>query len=260
MSSLPRPISLAAERAVRFLRDRNRPVKSVRLASELLATRIKDEAKAKQVLEAAFAGDSRLVYGTSGWQLTEPPPAPEKKSRPPAPEPDRVLVFVQGSKPGPGQSFELRSVSVLRLRGEEVVAACGGDTCDGPSSKQLRRAVVQNLEGAALVIHDPPGALKAFEAWLGEPVEAPISLRRLAQVRLGLKATHDLEKLAARLGLHWRGTGDPLDEADILDACLKALRRPSESLHDLRLATSRGARPIDWSRFAFDVSEPNFPR
>ena len=254
MSSLPRPVSLVAERAVRFLRDRTRPVRSVRLASELLATRVKDEAKAKQVLEAAFAGDSRLVYKTSGWQLTEQPPAPEKKSRPPAPEPDRVLVFVQGAKPGTGQPFELRAVSVLRLRGEDVVAACGGDTCDGPSSKQLRRAVIQNLEGAALVIHDPPGALKAFETWLGEPVEAPISLRRLAQVRLGLKATHDLEKLAARLGLHWRGTGDPLDEADILDACLKALRRPNESLHDLRLATSRGARPIDWSRFAFDRS------
>ena len=30
--------------------------------------------------------------------------------------------------------------------------------------------------------------------------------------------------------------------------------RPGETLNDLRLATSRGARPIDWSRFAFDRS------
>jgi hypothetical protein len=253
LSSLPQPISLVAERAVRFLRDRPRPVRSVRLAAELLATRVQDEAQAKKILETAFAGDSRLVYERAGWRLAERPAAPER-ALPPQPEPDRALIFVQGSKAAPGRPFELKTVSVLRLRGEDVVAACGGDVCDGPSSRQLRRAVVQNLHGATVVIHDPPGAIKAFEAWLGESLEAPISLRRLAQLRLGLKATHDLETLAARLGLHWRGTDDPLDEADILDACLKALRRPRETLHDLRVATSRGSRPIDWSRFAFDRS------
>jgi len=254
LTPLPRPISLVAERAVRYLRDRPSPVKSTRLAGELLATRIRDEAQAKQVLESAFAGDPRLVYVSTGWQLLEQTGDRRDESHTSPTEPDRVLIFVQGNKAGPGQPFVLGSVSVLRLHQEQVVAACGGDTCDDPSSKQLRRAIVQNIQGAALVIHDPPGALKAFEAWLGESLEAPISLRRLAQVRLGLKVSHDLETLAARLGLHWRTSGDPLDEADILDACLKALRRPGETLNDLRLATSRGARPIDWSRFAFDRS------
>jgi hypothetical protein len=85
-------------------------------------------------------------------------------------------------------------------------------------------------------------------------VTAPISLRRLAQDRLGLQATHDFAALAARLGLHWRDSDDPLDQADAIDACLRALRRPGETLEDLRLALARGAPPIDWSRFAFERS------
>jgi hypothetical protein len=109
------------------------------------------------------------------------------------------------------------------------------------------------LTNATVVVHDPPGALEAFEAWLGESLDGPISLRRLAQARLGLPAAHDLETLVARLGLAWRASDDALDHADALDACLKALRRRDETLDELRIASARGeARPIDWSRYAFD--------
>jgi hypothetical protein len=155
--------------------------------------------------------------------------------------------------PGSGQPYQLLTVSVLRLRADNVVGACGGDTPDGPAGAQLREAVCEILTDAAVVVHDPPGALKAFERWLGVSLDAPISLRRLAQLRLGLPVNHDLETLVARLGLMWRASEDPLDHADLVDACLKALRRQGESLDDLRLASSRGvARPIDWSRYAFD--------
>ena len=43
------------------------------------------------------------------------------------------------------------------------------------------------------------------------------------------------------------------DIADALDNCLDALRRPNKTLEELRLADNRGsAKPIDWSRYAFD--------
>jgi hypothetical protein len=246
---MPRPISLVAERAVRHLRTQARPVDSVRLAAEVLSIQTPDEPSARKVLEAAFAGDPRLVYDRRGWVLS-----PEaRRAGGAAAEPDRVLIFLQGRRPTAGRPFELQTVSVLRLRGEEVVGACGGDTPDGHSGSQLRSAVQEILSGAAVVVHDPPGALKALEIWLDEPLGAPISLRRLAQARLGLTANHDLESLVARLGLPWRASGDPLDHADLLDSCLKALRREEETLEDLRLASNRGsARPIDWSRYAFD--------
>jgi hypothetical protein len=247
---MPRPVSLVAERAVRFLKRHGNPADSVSMTRELLATTVADEGAARQVLETAFAGDPRLVYGRRGWSLAsraEDAPATVKP-----PEPDRVLILIQGARSAPGKPFQLRAVSVLRLQDEEVVAACGGDTSEGPSSKHLRRAIIETLDGAAIVVHDPPGALHSFEKWLGEILPAPISLRRLAQARLGLRASHDLPTLAARLGLIWRETDDPLEQADTLDACLKALRRPGESLQDLRISTMRGVRPINWSRFAFD--------
>jgi hypothetical protein len=169
---------------------------------------------------------------------------------------DRVLVLLQGGRPGRGQPYELTSVSVLRLRGDEVVAACGGDTptgpAAGPAGAHLRDAIIETLDGATIVLHDPPGSLAALERWLGEPLAAPISLRRLAQVRLGLSASHDLTTLAENLDLPWRETDDPLDAADALDSCLGALRQRGETLLDLRMAASAGAPPIDWSRYEFD--------
>jgi hypothetical protein len=146
----------------------------------------------------------------------------------------------------------LNEVAALRLRDDEVVAACGGDTAGGPETRRLRRSVLEILDGAVPIIHDPPGALKALEGWLGEALAAPISLRRLGQDRLGLRASHDFEDLAARLDLPFRQSDDPLELADALDACVQALLRPAERLHDLRLALGRGLPPIDWSRYAFD--------
>jgi len=250
MDSLSQPISLVAERAVRFLRKRGRAVDSIRLAASVLATKTADESSARDVLEAAFAGDTRLVYGPEGWDLSS---AAREAAADSVHEPDRVLIFLKGLPPEPRRPFRLRTVSVLRLCGESVVGACGGDTPGGPAGEQLREAVREVLTNAAVVLHDPPGALKAFEGWLGESLDAPISLRRLAQLRLGLPMQHDLEALVGRLGLVWRASDDPLDHADQLDACLKALRRGGETLDDLRLASSRGgARPIDWSRYSFD--------
>jgi hypothetical protein len=163
-----------------------------------------------------------------------------------------VLLVLDGGRPGPGLPFRLNGISVLRLRGEHVVGACGGDPAGGAAGRHLRRAVRETLEDADLVTHEAPGALAAFERWLGLSLPAVVSLRRLAQQRLKLPARHDLAALAARLGLQQRRTSDPLEQADLLEACLAGLRRPEESLRDLWLSTISGAKPVDWSRLAFD--------
>lgn len=237
---------------MRYLRDRDDPVASRRLAREVLAISSSDETAATRVLEAAFAGDARLAYDGKAWQLN---PDPTPRGAPPAVvrtiEPDRALVLIDGDPALRGRPFRLRSVSALRLHGEEVLAACGGDASRGQYGSRLRRALLETLDGAIPIIHDPPGGLRALEAWLEEPLAAPISLRRLGQQRVGLPASHDLAALVARLGLAWRETEDPLELADMLDACLEALRRPDESLQELRGSRS-GVRPIDWSRYAFN--------
>jgi hypothetical protein len=246
----PRPISLVAERAVRHLRRVERAMDSKTLAMELLATRTPDEESGRQLLEAAFGGDPRLVYDRGRWSLRAVArQTPDQASPTEVEESDRVLVFVQGER-RPRRGFVLKGVSALRLLGDEVLAACGGDIIEGRHGDRLRRATLEALDGAVPVIHDPPGGVKALEAWLGEPLSAPISLRRIAQKRVGLPAHHDLEALVARLGLEWRDTDDPLEQADLLDACLQALRRPGESLHAMR--AGGGARPIDWTRYAFN--------
>ena len=216
---MPRPVSLAAERAVRLLREADSPVDSVRLAREILATSAPDETTARRVLEAAFSGDSRLIYEGGGWQVGP-------GERPAIPDPDRALVFVEGGRPAPGEPYLLTSVAALRLSSDEVIAACGGEPMQGPGSNRLRRAVLEILDGAVPVLHDPPGSVGALEEWLGEPLAAPVLLRRIARQRLGLPARHDLEQLAARLDLPWRATDDPLEMADTLDSCLSRLRDP----------------------------------
>ena len=256
MSTLPRPISLVAERAVRYLREHTQPVDSRSLASAVLSIETADQPAARRVLQTAFAGDPRLACSPKGWELAPgASDARRAKSGAQLIEPDRVLIILQGRKSVPGKRYELLNVSMLRLRGNNVLGACGGDTPPGQSGNQLRDAILEILTGATIVVHDPPGALRAFETWLGEDLVSPISLRRLAQVRLGLPANHALESLVARLGLMWRASDDALDQADVLDDCLRALHRRGESLDDLRLASSRGGvRPIDWSRYAFDRS------
>ncbi len=248
LSALPKPRSLVAERAVRYLRDHDGPVDSVRLAAEILSTSTPDEAMARKVLQAAFSGDRRLVCDVEGWCLAGPPRRGARSG--PEVDQERVLIFVRGGRPSRGQPFQIEMFSSLRLDGDEIVDTQVETGSPLPPGRQS--AIVRALGGAAVVIHDPPGALNAIEKWLGAPLEAPISLRRLAQLRLGMRANHDLDALAARLGLTWRTDSEPLERADLLDACLHELRKPGESLHDLRVCTTRGAPVIDWSRFAFD--------
>jgi len=251
LNSSPRPISLVAERAARYLRRIERSVDSRGLVRELLATRTTDEATARTLLVTAFAGDPRLVYAHGRWSLRSDSSATREVAASAAPrdEPDRTLIFLEGERL-PHGGFDLRSVSALRLLGDDVQAACGGDTVAGRYGNRLRRATLDALDGAIPVIHDPPGSLKALESWLGESISGPISLRRIAQRRVGLPASHDLEALVARLGLDWRHSNEPLEQADLLDACLQKLRRPAETLQEMR--TSAGARPIDWVRYAFN--------
>lgn len=250
---MSRPVSLVAERAVRFLRRSDSPVDSVTLAGEVLSTTVSDESQATKLLTTAFSGDPRLDYRSGSWTV----PAGRVTRRTPAepeplPEADRALLLVEGGRPSSREPYLLTTVAALRLRDDEIVGACGGDAVRAPGGHRLRRAVQEILDGAIPVLHDPPGALHALEEWLGEPLPAPISLRRLAQERLGMRASHDLEDLAAELGLTFREGDDPLDLADTLDSCLQSLRRPSEDLHSLRVAHSGGVQPIDWSRLAFD--------
>jgi hypothetical protein len=234
MSLHARPVSLVAQRAVRLLAGRVEPVSSCALLEALLRTRAPDEETAARLLETAFHGDSRLVRDAGGWTLrpdaTDPGDAPE----PLAEEPDRVLLVVDAAAPPGSRSSTLRSLAAIRVRGDLVVTACGGSPVAGRRGGELRRAVAAALEGAVPVLHDPPGALAALERWLGRPLDAPISLRRLAQRRLALPAGHDLERLAAALGLSWRDPSDPLELAETLEECLQRLRRPQESLEALR--------------------------
>jgi GIY-YIG catalytic domain-containing protein len=264
MARPDQPISLAAERALRWLRERGHAASSLEMARSVLALGAPDEPSATSVLEAAFSGDPRLAYEGGKWRIAEPTPearSPRSSAREPAPgpepeplprvdDPDRVLLFVEGVPRTSSAPFLLQTVSALRLQGDEVVAACGGDATQGAASNRLRRAVLKTLEGAVPVIHDPPGAIAALERWLGEPLSNAISLRRLGQERLGLAGRHDLPTLVARLGLLWRSTDDPLELADTLDACLVRLRQPGEALRGLQRDRS-GAAAIDWSRFAF---------
>jgi hypothetical protein len=219
---------------------------SVRLAQELLATSSADESTARRVLEAAFGDDPRLLYEHGAWALSTPVPAQRVA------EPDRALLFIEGGRELRSEPYRLTGVAALRLRDDDVLSACGGDVAPGPSGRRLRRTVLAILDGAVPIVHDPPGSLRALEEWLDEPLTAPISLRRLAQARLGCPSGHNLEELAARLGLTWRETDDPLELADTLMGCLESLRRPGERLLDLRVELGDGSTPIDWSRYAFD--------
>jgi hypothetical protein len=253
--STRKPISLAAERAVRYLRDRRAPVGSSELARAVMRTRVRDEEVARRVLETAFAEDPRLAFEEGAWRVRAaraPRPGAEEPApeQPPAERP-RVLLLVRGESAARGSVFTLREVAAIRIERDAVVAACGGEVSGRGASADLKNAVRETLAGAVPVLHDPPGATAALERWLDEPLDAPVSLRRLGQDRLGLAARHDLEALVARLKLPWRDSDDPLDLVESVDAALAALRRPGEDLDSLRAACRHGARPPDWSRFAF---------
>lgn len=251
MTARPHPVSLVAERAVRYLRDAEHPVASVSLAREILATRAPDEAAATRVLEEAFRGDDRLRYTAEGWIQTGPPRTevgPDDASQ----EPPRVLLLLDGGHPHGKREFVLRHVVAVRVVGDTVESACGGEPRTGALADELRNGVLELLDGAVPVVHDPPGGLGALETWLGAPLGTPVLLRRLAHDRLGLPARHHLETLASRLGLGWRETDDRLDLAEVLDQCLDRLRGDDETLLDLQRAGSRDGSIVDWARVEFD--------
>jgi hypothetical protein len=250
VSARVHPVSIVAERAVRYLRDADHPVASVSLARELLATRAPDEIAATRVLEEAFRGDDRLRYTSDGWIQTGA--ATTDSLRVPPPDPPRVLLLLEGGHPRGKREFVLRHVVAVRLDGDEVQGACGGEPRAGALADELRSTILELLDGAVPVVHDPPGALAALETWLGAPVGTPVLLRHLAHRRLGLPARHHLESLAARLGLGWRETEDRLDLAEVLDGCLAHLRTENETLTDLQRAGSKDGSVVDWSRVAFD--------
>jgi hypothetical protein len=247
MKSHRQPRSLAAERAVRLLRERHEPMDSVALAQEVLSTRAPDERTATRVLETAFADDPRLVYGEDGWQFT----GPAHETRPaPAPDRDRVLVLIDGAHAPERRRFEIREIAGVRLRETDVVGACGGRPAEGPHGDELREELLELLDGAVPIVHDPPGSLAALERWLEEPLEGVVSVRAVGRNRLGLPAHHDLETLVAKLGLGWREPDELLDLAEILDACLFALKKGGESLAELR--ASADGPELPWHRYAFD--------
>lgn len=246
-----RPVSLVAERAVRLLQESTEPLDSITLAGQVLATRAPDEETARRILEAAFNRDPRLVYENGAWTCATVRVEP-RESAPFGPERDRVLVLLAGSRPGPRRPFELTEVAGIRLQGNTVVAACGGEPRPGYAGESLRQEFLETLEGGVPVLHDAPGALAALERWLEEPLEGPVSLRLLARDRLHLPAGHDLETLVEKLDLDWRAPDELLDQAEVLDMCLEALRRRGETLQDLRSCLASPFPPVPWSRYDFD--------
>ena len=143
--TLPRPTSLVAERAVRLLREAISPIDSCTLAAKLLALKSADETATTELLRNTFGEDPRLLYGEGGWRLSGSPsnetaaPTPEEESDD---QVDRVLVFVDGERRDPTQPYRLRNTAALRLRGDEVIGACGGDTVEGAYGNRLRQAML----------------------------------------------------------------------------------------------------------------------
>src|SRR6185503_2619693 len=121
-----RPASLVAERAVRYLQHEGRRMPSTAVVRAVLATRMSSEAAARRVLETAFSGDPRLLYGEGGWAVlaghaaVTPPPAADLV------EPDHVLLILVGGKPARRAPFRLHAVAGVRIRAGSVLTACGG--------------------------------------------------------------------------------------------------------------------------------------
>jgi len=247
-----RPASLVAERAVRYLQHEGRRLPSTALVRVVLATRMSNEAAARRVLETAFSGDPRLLYGEGGWAVLAAQPAPVAPDLDLV-EPDHVLLILVGRKPVRRAPFRLHAVAGVRIRTGSVLSACGGAVGTGPAANRLAASLREMLREATPVVHDAPGAVAALERWLGQALPAPLSLRRLAAARLGLPAGHGLPDLAAALGIRWRDTDDPLDLAEALEWSLEGLRRPGETLETLRAETllAQGTG-LDGSTLPFD--------
>ena len=247
-----RPASLVAERAVRYLLESGKPVPSIELARELLSLKVGDEAQATRVLGTAFGGDPRLSYEEGAWRprtaAPEPEPAP---GEPQEVEPDLAFVLVEGERPAAGARFALRIVSAVRRRGAEVVAACGGELAGWTHDHELKQQLRALLEGARVALHAPPGGLGALEAWLEEPLTDPLPIALLARRRAGIAARHDVEALAAALGLAVRIDDDAARRIEVLPACFDALREPGEPWGALVDSCRPRGDVIPWPRYAF---------
>ena len=250
MNLTNRPASLLAEKAVRYLRDRQEPVASRRLVQDLLSTSSGSESDATVFLEKVFDSDPRLTYKPNGWVHTGK--RAEGATATAACDPPRVLGLLQGGRNNETGRWELHQVLMVRVFNNETVTACGGDLVQGAEAEHLRRSILETLDDAILIVHDPQGSLRQLEAWLGAPLGSPVSLRVLARDRLGMPSSHSLEDLAARLKLQWRETGDALDMAEVLDQALGAIRRDGESLGALQQASSPDDSVINWSGLNFD--------
>ena len=283
MNPPPRPRSLVTERAVRLIRA-DGPVDSRRLAAAVLALEEVDSATATRLLEAAFQGDQRLVRQDDRWALSDsatsatpyaaaPPSAPAETdgAKPNAlgsgagaaslstsDEMPRAFLFLDGEAI-PGAGYRLERIRVLRFHGGGIEAHCDGRPGD-ESNERLRRGAVEAMEGALVFLHEPPGALRALEQFLDEPIDAPVSLRELARERCGLPARHDFSELMGRLQLRWRETDDTVERAEAYEQAIDALRGPDESWADLRRALGQ-THLVDWDRLAFDRFDlENLPR
>ena len=246
-----RPSSLAAERAIRRLRESDFPLTSLDLAHDVLALRLGDEGTATHILTSAFAGDPRLVYEGGHWQRVAQPANADAGGSADPPEPDVAFVLVEGSRPAPRAPFRLTAVVAARRSRGEIVDACGGETAAFAAGHNVPSLVRGLLAGARAVVHAPPGGLGALEAWLEDVLDEPVSLALLARRRAGLPREHSVEDLAARLNLGVVVGDDPLRRIELLPACFDALRRAGEDWEALTSSLRATGPSLPWSRYAF---------
>jgi hypothetical protein len=245
-----RPTSVVAERAVRYLRQPSAPATSITLARELLAMRIADERQATAVLGAAFAADPRLVYEAGAWRLAAGP-LEDERDAPPEEVPDIAFVLVEGGRVAPRAPVRLTAIAAVRRRGEEVVAACGGELALWPPGTSLKHELKALLAGSRVALHAPRGGLAAIEAWLGEPLDRPLSISLLGRRRAGAALDAPVDALASALGLAVRVADDAAQRVELVASCFDALRGEGESWESLEAACKPPGDALPWGRYAF---------
>jgi hypothetical protein len=247
-----RPSSVVAERAVRYLVSSGKPASSVDLAREVLSLTVSDEERATRVLGAAFADDPRLAYDQGAWRQTSP--TPERSPSAAAPhlhEPDVAFVLVVGLRREAHAPFDMTGVAASRRRGDEIIAACGGDLASLAPAIELKAELRALVYGARIVLYAPPAGLGALESWIEEPLVDPLPLALLARRRLHRPGLHTMEDIAAALGLSVRVDDDPLGRIELLPACFDALRQPGETWDVTFGACHTGRAGPPWPRYAF---------
>jgi len=245
-----RPPSIVAERAVRYLHNSGHPASSVRLARELLAITLGDEEQATRVLGAAFADDPRLTYEDGAWRPVARKPVPGTLVALPQ-EQDVTFVLVDGTRDAPRGPLTLTCVAASRRRGEEIVAACGGDLASLTPGTELKAQLRALIDGANIVLYAPPGALGALESWIEEPLVDPLPLPLMARRRLRQPGLHTLEEIAAALALSVKVADDPAGRIELLPACFDALRSPGATWAECFEECRTPHAELPWPRYAF---------